>query len=223
MLTDKQVREKLIHQGVRALNDAELMSLLLQKGENGGSALELAEHLLTHFGGNLLELARCEPARLRGVENLGVSRAVLLTAALELGRRCRTGEGEQCETIRSEQDLIALFQPQLAGLPYEEMWAVYLNTSNRILDKVRVSQGGVAQTPVDARLVVKRAVSCLAQGILLVHNHPSGNPIPSEEDRLVTEKVCRAASLFDITLLDHLIVTTGECYSFRAHGFFDQP
>ncbi len=107
-------------------------------------------------------------------------------------------------------------------MPHEEFWVLYLNASNKILDRVRISQGGVTGTVVDYKLIVKRAVERLAQGILLVHNHPSGNPLPSDADTLITEKLVRAASLFEITVADHVIITSGECYSFRSHGFFDR-
>lgn len=126
------------------------------------------------------------------------------------------------DQIMSDRDVIELFQPELAILPHEEFWVLYLNASNKILDRVRISQGGVTGTVVDYKLIVKRAVERLAQGILLVHNHPSGNPLPSDADTLITEKLVRAASLFEITVADHVIITSGECYSFRSHGFFDR-
>ena len=133
-------------------------------------------------------------------------------------RPCAWWEG----SVRTDQDIVAMFQPQLGALPYEEFWAVYLNASNRVIDRMRVSQGGVSATVVDHRLIVKRAVEKLANALVLVHNHPSGNELPSDEDKALTGRVDLAASLFDITLLDHIIVTAGPCYSFRSHGFFDK-
>lgn len=220
-LTDKQVREKLVTRGAQALTDAELLSVLLQKGEAGGSALELSEELLAAYDGGLTAIAQEEVVRLRSVARLGVTRAALVSAALELGRRCRVAESRVKDTIMTDQDVIDIFQPQIGMLPHEEFWVVYLNASNRILDRVRVSQGGVTGTIVDYKLIVKRAVERLAQGILLVHNHPSGNPLPSRADNEITERVVRAAALFDMTVADHVIITDGECYSFRNHGFFD--
>ena len=220
-LTDKQVREKLVTRGAQALTDAELLSVLLQKGEAGGSALELSEELLAAYDGDLTAIAQEEIVRLRSVARLGVTRAALVSAALELGRRCRVAESRIKDTIMTDQDVIDIFQPQIGMLPHEEFWVVYLNASNRILDRVRVSQGGVTGTIVDYKLIVKRAVERLAQGILLVHNHPSGNRLPSEADNEITERVVRAAALFDMTVADLVIITAGECYSFRNHGFFD--
>lgn len=220
-LTDKQVREKLVTRGAQALTDAELLSVLLQKGEAGGSALELSEELLAAYDEDLTAIAQEEVVRLRSVARLGVTRAALVSAALELGRRCRVAESRVKDTIMTDQDVIDIFQPQIGMLPHEEFWVVYLNASNRILDRVRVSQGGVTGTIVDYKLIVKRAVERLAQGILLVHNHPSGNPLPSAADNEITERVVRAAALFDMKVADHVIITAGECYSFRNHGFFD--
>lgn len=222
LLTDKQVREKLIAQGVSALSDAELLSILLREGDPGCSAVEMSECLLAHFQGSLARISRCGLSALRMTENLGVRRAAAVAAALELGRRFRAEEGLTLETICTDRDIVAMFQPQLAGLPHEEFWVVYLNASNRILDRVRVSQGGVSGTVVDYRLIVKRAVEKLAHALILVHNHPSDNAQPSAEDNTLTERICMAASLFEIQLLDHVIITSGTCYSFRNNGFFDK-
>ena len=171
---------------------------------------------------NLMRIALDGPGKLRSVAQLGIARAALVSAALEIGRRGRAAENSMRDQIMSDRDVIELFQPELAILPHEEFWVLYLNASNKILDRVRISQGGVTGTVVDYKLIVKRAVERLAQGILLVHNHPSGNPLPSDADTLITEKLVRAASLFEITVADHVIITSGECYSFRSHGFFDR-
>ena len=213
-VTDKQVREKLVAQGPSALSDAELLSILLRDGDAGDSAVGLAERLLAHFGGSLARMERCDLPALRMVGGLGIRRAAAVAAALELGRRLRIEEGQQIDSVRTDQDIVAMFQPQLG--------AVYLNASNRVIDRMRVSQGGVSATVVDHRLIVKRAVEKLANALVLVHNHPSGNELPSDEDKALTGRVDLAASLFDITLLDHIIVTAGPCYSFRSHGFFDK-
>ncbi len=221
-LTDAQVREKLLHQGTASLSDAELLSVLLGKGEGSLSALELAERVLEKTG-SLLQLSLLNPKQLRMIEHLGIGRAVHIATALELGRRFRAQETQNKETIESDRDVIDLFQAQLAPLSYEEFWVVYLNTSNKILDKVRVSQGGVSGTIVDIRLIIKRALERLASAILLVHNHPSGNALPSEQDRQITLQLTHSSQLFDIQVVDHVIITAGNCHSFRQEGFFDRP
>lgn len=220
-LTDAQVRDKLLHQGAAALSDTELLSILLGKGEGVFSALELADRVLEQVGGSLVRLGQVSLKELRMTENLGMGRAVRIATALELGRRFRVQESLTRDAIESDRDVIDIFQPQLANLTHEEFWAVYLNTSNKILEKVRISQGGIAGTVVDVRLIVKRALERLASAILLVHNHPSGNPDPSEQDQRITRQLSLAAALFNIRVIDHVIITAGECHSFRQHGFFD--
>ena len=164
MLTDKQVRGKLVNQGVRSLSDAELLSILLQKGEAGGSALELAERLLEAYDHNLMRIALDGPGKLRSVAQLGIARAALVSAALEIGRRGRAAENSMRDQIMSDRDVIELFQPELAILPHEEFWVLYLNASNKILDRVRISQGGVTGTVVDFKLctITLRAILCPA-------------------------------------------------------------
>lgn len=219
--TDREIRERLVTQGAEALSDAELLSILLRDGQNGKPAVELASRLLERFDDSLARMGRCDLAQIRQVEGLGVARAAVVIAALELGRRYRADENFMRDTIHSNRDVIEVFRPLLADLPYEEFWAVYLSASNRVLDKIRISQGGVTGTVVDYRIIVKRAVELLASAVILVHNHPSGSPQPSPEDLTVTGKLSRAASLFDIQLADHVIITAGECYSFRQEGFFE--
>lgn len=220
-LSDKQVREKLIARGASALTDTELLSILLHGSGPGGPATELAGRLLDRFEGSLARMGRCSLAELRSAESLGIARAAVLSAALELGRRLRAEQSRSLDQVQTDRDVIEMFRPLIAELPYEEFWALYLNSSNRVLDRVRISQGGVSATVVDHRLIVKRAVEKLAHAVILVHNHPSGSELPSEEDRTVTERVAQAVSLFDIALLDHIIVTPSPCYSFRNEGFFD--
>lgn len=217
----RRVREKLVRLGAESLTDAELLSVLLRTGSDKDDTLELAERLLKNFEGSLSKMRRCDLSKLRTTETLGINRAAVLAAALELGNRMRADESFMRNVIESDADVVDMFQPMLADLPHEEFWAVYLSGSNRVLDKVRISQGGIDGTVVDYRLVIKRAVEKLASAVILVHNHPSGKCQPSERDNFLTEKLARGASLFDITLADHIIITAGECYSYRRHKFFD--
>jgi DNA repair protein RadC len=122
------------------------------------------------------------------------------------------------DRVTSSRDVIEIFQPMLADLPHEEFWALLLNKANKVIDRVRVSQGGVAGTVVDVRIIVKAAVEKLASSIIIAHNHPSGNPKPSDKDLSITKKLKDAANLFDIALLDHLIITDNECYSLADNG-----
>ena len=215
---DKQVREKLVLRGVGALTDAELISIVFQEGTRGASALTLAERLMDRTDGSLIRLQQMPLQALRQTEGIGMKKAALLAAALELGRRLEIEQQRTPFTIASNEDVIRLFRHQIAVLPHEEFWVLFLSSANTVLGKMKVSQGGVSGTVVDYRLIVKRAVELLASGMILVHNHPSGVARPSEEDKTLTEEILRAASLFNIIVLDHLIITSGECFSFRQQG-----
>lgn len=220
-INDRHVREKLVNQGAATLSDAELLSVVLGKGAGELSAVETARKVLDSFGGNLSEIGRCPLPELRMRSNLGVSHAAMIAAVMELARRYKIVEGDQKETIRCDQDIIDIFQPMLAELDHEECWAIFLNTAGRIIDRIKVSQGGMKGTVIDYKLIVKRGVEKLAHAAVVVHNHPSGNASPSVEDNTLTERLFRVFSLFDIILLDHMIITKNDCYGFREHGFFD--
>ncbi len=203
----EDLHDKLALVGAETLTDRELLTLLT--GEAG-----TADALLSAAGGSLARLSRMETARLRMIGGLGLRRARLLTLAAEYGRRCAVAEQSTAEVIRESDDVVRLFRPQLERLTHEECWAVYLTSSNRIIERQRISQGGVQATVVDHRLIVKRALELLATQLILIHNHPSGSAEPSREDRLLTDKVARAAALFDIRLLDHLILSREGDFSF---------
>jgi DNA repair protein RadC len=144
-------------------------------------------------------------------------RAATISAATELARRVIVEKAQAVNVIVSKEDVVRLFAP-LAELPHEEFWALYLTSGGRVLDRARLSQGGVAGTVVDHKLVVKRAVELLASSLVLVHNHPSGIASPSSEDAAVTERVRAAAALFDINVIDHIIVSRSGSYSFAENG-----
>ena len=203
--------DKLTLRGAAALTDAELLTLLL--GDAG-----LAERLLAHYDGSLERIATAELPRLRMVGGLGLQRARLLQAAAELGRRAARAEAEATVVIDTSDDAVRLMRPQLDRLAYEECWAIYLTASNRLIERQRISQGGVTGTVVDHRLVVKRALELLASKMILVHNHPSGAAEPSPQDRRLTEQLAAAAALFDIRLVDHLILSREGDFSFCREG-----
>lgn len=218
MTDDKSVRRKLVNQGVATLTDAELISIIIREGTPSFSAVELADNLISHTYGGLPALARADIRQLRMTAGLGTQRAAVLAAALELARRLGVGEADVPTQISTNEDVVKIFRPRIAGLPHEEFWVLYLSVANTVIGETKVSQGGVSSTVVDHRLIVKRAVELLASGIILVHNHPSGVAQPSGDDLTLTRKIVEAASLFDIAVLDHLIVTTRECFSFRHAG-----
>lgn len=209
--TMKQIADKMAARGIAALDDRELLALLLED-EQAADALWQAS------GESLERLARTELPRLRMLGGLGLRRARLLLAAAEYGRRVAEAQSAAAEVIATSDDVVRLFRPQLERLDHEECWVVYLTSSNRIIERQRVSQGGVQGTVVDHRLIVKRALELLATQLILVHNHPSGAAEASPQDKVLTERIARAAALFDIRLLDHLIVAREGDFSFLREG-----
>ena len=149
---------------------------------------------------------------------LGKLRAARLMAAAEFGRRVAQAEGIPRDTISSDHDVARVMRPIIGALPHEECWVLYLNNSGKILERQRISQGGVQATVVDCRLILRRALELLAVQIVLVHNHPSGTIEPSRQDIDLTERVAQAAKLLDISLLDHVIIARDAHYSFRGHN-----
>ena len=218
---DKALCERLAARGAQALDDTELLSLLIGEAAPPYTARQTAEKLLSAAGGSLAALSRIPAARLRMYEGIGIGRASVLAAAFELGRRVSNRTAPEPVTVRSADDVARLMGPQLAELPHEELWAIYLSSAGGILEQRRVSQGGVAALLADCRIVVKRALELLASAMILVHNHPSGISLPSEEDKSLTRRISQAAALFDILLADHVIVSSGGHYSFRAAGLLD--
>ena len=196
-----EIADKMAVRGVESLTDRELLTALVEDGR-------LAGVLLDAYGGSL--------ARMAG--GLGLRRARLLRVAAEFGRRVTAGRAAAVDTVATSEDVVRLFRPQLERLAHEECWVIYLTASNRIIERQRVSQGGVTATVVDHRLIVKRALELLATQLILIHNHPSGAAEASAQDRLLTEKVARAAALFDIRLLDHLIISREGDFSFLRAG-----
>ena len=213
----KTIIDKIRARGIENLTDAELLSLIVGDSGDAETLLAYSEQIIDSVGG-IGELAHAEFSRLRMVAGMGAQRAARLAATAELGRRMAAKKALRRESISSEADVVALFRPRLEALQHEECWALLLSSSNGILEQMRVSQGGVQATVVDHRLVVKRALELLATRIILVHNHPSGSAEPSEQDKSLTAKINSAASLFDIQLLDHIIISRSGNFSFRASG-----
>jgi len=211
-------REKLIRNGTSSLSDAELLAILISSGTKDKSAVDLGRELLKMANNNLNNLGKLSISDLRKLNGIGPARAVTIAAALELGRRRKLAEAEDTIQIRSSKDVAGIFQPLLSDLAYEEFWILYLNRSNKVISRMKLSQGGISGTVTDVRIVMKKAVECLASGIILCHNHPSGNLNPSEADSKITRKIKEAGALMDIQLLDHLIISEKDYYSFADSG-----
>lgn len=206
----KSIRDKIALRGVGELSDAELLAVVIEDET-------LAEKIISECG-SLSGIVRTELPRLRMVEGLGLRRAEKIVASAELGHRLAAAEAKNVDSIATSDDIVRIFRPIVEGLSHEECWVLFLTNSNRIIERQRVSQGGVQATIVDNRLIVKRALELLSTQIVLVHNHPSGAAEPSDADIALTRKVREAAALFDIRLLDHIIIAGSGSYSFRSGG-----
>jgi DNA repair protein RadC len=206
----QEIRDKVALRGYEALSDEELLTLLLEDKA-------LAEELL-RVCGSLRAIADTQPSRLRMIAGLGSKRVERLLSAVTLGRRVASANKVVEESITSSEDVVRIMRPLLKELKYEECWAIYLTNSNRIIERCRISQGGVQATVVDHRLIVKRALELLSTRIIIVHNHPSGSATPSGADFDITNRVKEATALFDIQLLDHIIISATESYSFKSSG-----
>jgi DNA repair protein RadC len=211
-------REKLIQKGTTSLSDAELLAILISSGTKEKSAVDLGRELLNMVNNNLNNLGKLAISDIRKLRGIGTARAVTIAAALELGRRRKLAEVPDVLQIKCSKDVADIFQPLLADLAHEEFWILFLNRSNRVINRMKLSQGGISGTVTDVRLVMKQAIEFLASGIIVCHNHPSGNLNPSEADSKITQKIKDAGNLLDIQLLDHLIISEKDYYSFADNG-----
>lgn len=211
---DDRPREKLILKGRSALSDAELIAILIGSGTKELSAVELSKQILAEQNNNLSALARLNVEELMRHKGIGEAKAISIIAALELGRRRKVETPLDRPQIRSSQDAFDILQPELGDLHHEEFFVLMLARNNKVISKDRISSGGVTGTVADPKLIFKRALDKRAAAIVLAHNHPSGNLLPSKPDIALTKQVCEAGKLLEITIVDHLIITTEGYYSF---------
>ena len=211
-------REKLLSKGMKTLTDAELLAILIGSGQKNESAVEVAKKVLNLTQNNLNELGKLSKKDFETIKGIGEAKAIILISALELGRRRKFSESREKYKINSSKDAFNFMQPFLEDLSYEEFWVIYMNRSNRITDQIKISQGGVSGTVIDIRIILKHAIEKLASNLIICHNHPSGNPQPSESDKQITNKLKEAAKFHDIQVLDHLIISDSSYYSFADEG-----
>ena len=211
---DDQPREKLRDKGKAALSDAELVAILIGTGNREESAVDLCKRILASVDNNLNALGKLSIKQLMTFKGIGEAKAITIAAALELGRRRRGEEALEQKKITSSLSVFEFMQPILGELPHEEFWIIYLNNSNKVIQKQQLSKGGITGTLVDVRLVLKMALELGATGIILAHNHPSGTLKPSQADKQITHKLKIASESLDIKVLDHLIITEKAYFSF---------
>ena len=211
---DDQPREKLRDKGRTALSDTELVAILIGSGNREESAVALCKRIFASVDNNLNALGKLSLQQLMTFKGIGEAKAITIAAALELGRRRRIEDAVELKKITSSQSVFDLMQPVLGELPHEEFWILYLNNSNKVIQKNQLSKGGITGTLVDVRLVLKNALETGATALILCHNHPSGTLKPSQADRDITQKLKIAAQSLDIKVLDHLIITETAYFSF---------
>lgn len=211
-------REKLLGYGGHALSDAELIAILLGSGTKDENVLALSQRILLHAKNNLHQLGKMKPSDLKQFKGIGDSKAVVLLAALELGKRKSISDAAIIEKITCAKEAYDVLAPFFIDLDFEEFWCVFLNNNNKCLRCIRISQGGLTSTSVDVRKIFKYALELGAISIILAHNHPSGSLKPSESDIALTKKIYEGAKILDLRIVDHLIITTGGFYSFADAG-----
>lgn len=209
-------REKLLERGVASLTSAELIALLLSTGTQRASALDLARDLLAHFG-DLPQMARASTSELMQLRGIGKAKAITLIAAFELGRRKLQVPAPQCK-IYSAQAVANYLGPKMADLDQEVFHVLFLNRNNVIKAEKQFFKGGVSATIIDPKLIFREAVHQLCSALILAHNHPSGSLRPSQADLAITRKLVEGAQVFDIQVLDHIILSHQGYYSFADQG-----
>lgn len=211
-------REKMLKQGLAALSNAELMAILIGSGNRDESAVELSRRILSDFRNGLTELSSASVDKLSNYKGMGNAKSINVLAALELGKRQQFEKKSPSLKINCSNDVFQIMAVEMVNLNHEEFWVLYLNRGNQVIDKVKISQGGIAGTVIDARLILKHAIEKLASALVLVHNHPSGNLSPSNADIEITKKIVAGAGYMDIKVLDHLIIAHKQFTSFADEG-----
>ncbi len=211
-------REKMMCKGAEALSDAELLAILIGSGNTEESAVELMRRVLSTCDNNLNELARWDVHRFSQFKGFGPAKSITLMAALELGKRRNLQDARERKTVQCSRDIYQLFHPILGDQPQEEFWILLLNQACKVIDRIRISTGGIDGTYADIRTILREALIQRATQLILVHNHPSGNSRPSNEDKLLTQRILKGAQTMNISLTDHVIVCEDKFFSFADEG-----
>lgn len=218
---EERPRERLIAKGSSALGNAELLAILLRTGSGNKNVLEMSHELLA-AAGSLTELSAMSIDKMQAIGGIGKNKAATVTAAFELGRRfAAEGSRSPCRAITNASQIFSIMFPILKGIDHEECWILYLNRANHTLYKEKVSIGGLSSTTIDTNSILRKAIEKKADGIILVHNHPSGNPQPGKADVVETERLKKAAETFSISMLDHVIISDSGYYSFADQMIYD--
>lgn len=216
---DDKPREKALRNGIGSLSNAELLAIIFGGGLPGMSVVQMSQNILSSVDNKLSTLARLTIGQMtRRYKGIGPAKAISLLAAFELGARCRDEQPVQQPQVTDSRVAFSYIRGYIERLDYEEFWVMTLSRANRIIAATCVSQGGAAMTVVDIKKIMRTAIDGMASGIIVAHNHPSGNLSPSGQDDALTRKIKDAAELLDVKLLDHLIVAVGNYYSYADKG-----
>ncbi len=215
---DDRPREKLLSKTPKALSDAELLAILITNGTKEKTAVDLAREMLALGKNNLGELGRLSVKDLMKIKGIGIAKAIIISAAMELGRRRQSSSFLEKQQVKNSSDIANYLQPLLSDYQHEVFAVVFLNRANKINHFEIISMGGMTGTVADPRIILKKALQEEAVNIVLCHNHPSGNLRPSKADEELTYKIKEAAKFLDIKVLDHIIVSNEGFYSFADEG-----
>ncbi len=211
-------REKMERLGAEALSNAELLAILIGSGSHEESAVDLMKRVMNDCGNNLNTLGKKSIAELCEYEGIGPAKAITILAACELGKRRQLEKAEERLDLGSAVAIYEHMHPLMQDLDVEEAWVLLMNRNFKLIKKVRISHGGISETAVDVRVIMKHAIMNNATVIALCHNHPSNNPRPSGDDDRLTKRMKEACQLMRIFFLDHLIITDGRYYSYHEEG-----
>lgn len=214
MAVEDRPREKGARNGIHSLSNTELLAILIGHGSQQQSALELARLVLKTCNNDLYYLGKMTASELTAIHGIGWAKAARILASTELAKRRMASPAPVKKAIRCSRDAYLIIRPDLNELSHEEFWIILLSRSNRMIDKIKISQGGISGTITDIRMIMQEALTRLASAMILAHNHPSGNLNPSQADQQITTRIKDAAALMDITILDHLIVGEDQYFSF---------
>ena len=211
-------REKLMRLGAGALSNAELLAILIGSGSPKESAVSLMQRVLSDCDNNLNTLGKRSIHELMEYNGVGEAKAITILAACELGKRRQLEKAAERKDIGTAMDIYNLVHPKMQDLDVEEAWVLLMNQNHKLIKSLRISHGGITETAVDVRVIMKEAILANATVLALCHNHPSNNPRPSKDDDRLTQRVKNACELMRIYFMDHVIVTDGKYYSYYEQG-----
>ncbi len=215
---NERPREKMMERGEQALTDAELLAILIGSGTQKKSAVQLMKEVMDACDNRLSLLSKMTLEELMAFNGIGEAKALTIKAAAEIGRRRALEKANDIDQITTAEDVYNMMHPLMRDLSHEEFWVLLLNNNARVIKRVKLSSGGLTQTAVDIRMILKEALIVEATNLVVCHNHPSGYIYPSKEDENITKRIMSASETMNIRLIDHVIVTDGQYYSFADNG-----